>query len=161
MGNEFGHPEWVDFPREENDWSYRYARRQWHLVDDYRLKYHYLGQFDRDMLRLSKAFRVLVAPEIILLHEHSDNKVIVFQRAGLLFAFNFHPTRSYSDYTISAEPGKYRLIFDSDRPEYGGHGRLTPHQEHLTLSGLEENVQTERLSLYLPTRTAIVLKRVD
>ncbi len=161
MGNEFGHPEWVDFPREENDWSYRYARRQWHLVDDHRLKYHYLGQFDRDMLRLSNAFRVLVAPEIILLHEHSDNKVIVFQRAGLLFAFNFHPTRSYSDYTISAEPGKYRLIFDSDRPEYGGHGRLTPHQEHLTLSGLEENVQTERLRLYLPTRTAIVLKRVD
>jgi len=161
MGNEFGHPEWIDFPREENGWSYRYARRQWHLVDDSQLKYFCLNRFDRDMLAWSKKNNMLTTPNTILLDENSDNKIIVFQRAELIFVFNFHPTQSFIDYRFEAAPGKYRMVFDSDFPSYGGHGRLLPEQVHFTMSVQTEGSKTAQLSLYVPSRTAIVLKRVD
>jgi 1,4-alpha-glucan branching enzyme len=153
MGNEFGHPEWIDFPRHGNQWSFRYARRQWHLADDPSLKYHQVAMFDRDMLALVKKFQILENSEPKILYEHNDNKVIVFERAGLLFAFNFHPTRSHQDYPIESSPGKYIMIFNSDAPKYGGHGRLIPEQHHFTLH--EHN--RHFLSLYLPTRTTLVL----
>ncbi|MBN2398628.1 MAG: alpha amylase C-terminal domain-containing protein, partial [Deltaproteobacteria bacterium] len=158
MGNEFGHPEWVDFPREGNAWSYHYARRQWHLVDDPDLKYRFLDRFDRDMIALAKRFRVLEPQEIRLLYEHAADKVLAFQRAGLLFVFNLHPTRSYADYRFDVSPGEYGMIFDSDAPEYGGHGRLQPEQSHLTLFDTSGHRRRNLLSLYLPTRTALVLK---
>ncbi|MDY6971225.1 MAG: alpha amylase C-terminal domain-containing protein [Thermodesulfobacteriota bacterium] len=158
MGNEFGHPDWIDFPREGNGWSYKYARRQWHLVDDRDLKYGLLARFDRDMISLARRSCILESPEISLLFEHSDDKVTAFQRAGLIFVFNFHPSCSYSDYCIKAPPGKYQMIMDTDAPKYGGHGRLVKDQQHLTfvenLNGHDQNM----LSLYLPTRTAIVLR---
>jgi len=159
MGNEFGHPEWVDFPREGNGWSYHYARRQWHLMDDSDLKYHFLARFDRDMIQLAKGNRILKFPGIFLLFEHSDDKVLAFQRAGLIFVFNFHPTRSHLDYLIDSPPGKYQLIFNSDAPEYGGHGRLFPDQYYFTASDKPVSQRRNLLSLYLPTRTAIVLRR--
>ncbi len=158
MGNEFGHPEWVDFPREGNAWSYQYARRQWHLVDDPDLKYRFLARFDRDMITLARRFRILEFPEIRLLYEHSADKVLAFQRAGLVFVFNLHPTRSHVDYRFDVSPGKYRMIFDSDAPEYGGHGRLLPDQSHLTLPDTSQSWKRNMLSLYLPTRTALVLQ---
>ncbi len=161
MGNEFGHPEWVDFPREGNAWSYHYARRQWHLVDDPDLKYRFLDLFDREMIALAKRFRILESQEIELLHEHSDDKVLVFRRAGLLFVFNLHPTKSYVDYRFEAAPGKYGMIFDSDAPTYGGQGRLHPGQSHLTLFDVSKNGSRHFLSLYIPTRTAIVLQPVS
>jgi 1,4-alpha-glucan branching enzyme len=161
MGNEFGHPEWIDFPREENSWSYRYARRQWHLVDDPQLKYACLNRFDRDMLAWSKKFHILKTPDIIFLYENLDDKIIVFQRAGLIFAFNFHPTQSYTDYRLEAAPGNYRMVFDSDFPAYGGHGRLLIEQVHFAMSVQTDGAKTAQLSLYLPSRTAIVLKQVD
>ncbi len=158
MGNEFGHPEWIDFPRAGNDWSFKYARRQWGLLDDPNLKYQFLARFDRDMIQLTKAFRTFKDLEPQLLHEHGENKVIAFQRAGLVFVFNFHPTASHFGYRIDAPPGKYRLILESDSPVYGGHGRLAAGQEHFTL--VEEAALGHRtlLSLYLPTRTALVLQ---
>ena len=158
MGNEFGHPEWVDFPREGNNWSYRYARRQWHLVDDENLKYQFLARFDQDMISLSKDHRLLESAEIRLVYEHSDNKIIIFERAGLLFIFNFHPEHSYSDYRFEAPQGKYRMIFNSDAPEYGGHNRLHPDQHHLALLDTSMDRSRNLLSLYLPTRTALVLE---
>jgi 1,4-alpha-glucan branching enzyme len=153
MGNEFGHPEWIDFPRPGNQWSYRYARRQWHLADDPSLKYRQIAKFDRDMLSLVKKFQVLENSNPELIYEHNDNKVIVFERAGLLFVFNFHPTRSHRDYSIESPPGKYIMIFNSDDSTYGGHDRLIPDQHHLTLYENERNF----LRLYLPTRTTLVL----
>ncbi len=156
MGNEFGHPEWIDFPREGNGWSFQYARRQWNLADDPSLKYRYLARFDGAMIGLAKAFRLFQPPWPNLLHEHNDHKVIAFERAGLVFVFNFHPTVSLFGYRIAAPPGKYRLILDSDSAEYGGHARLAPGQEHSTL--LEEPSGRTTLSLYLPTRTALVLE---
>lgn len=161
MGNEFGHPEWIDFPREGNNWSYRYARRQWHLVDDENLKYQFLARFDRDMISLTMDYKLLESQELHLIYEHSDNKIIIFERAELLFIFNFHPERSYSDYRFEAPPGKYRMIFNSDTPEYGGHNRLHPDQYHLTLFDTSMERQRNLLSLYIPTRTALVLEPVS
>ena len=139
MGNEFGHPEWIDFPRKGNNWSYKYARRQWYLVDSPNLKYQFLARFDRDMIALAKKFQLFKKSELDLSYEHSDNKIIIFKRAGLLFAFNFHPVESYSDYRFEARPGKYKMIFNSDSPDYGGHGRLVAGQEHITSFDIEAN----------------------
>ncbi len=160
MGNEFGHPEWIDFPREGNAWSYRYARRQWHLMDDPDLKYRFLACFDRDIIELAKQFRLLEFSGPHFLFENSEQKVIVFERADLLFVFNFHPTCSYNHYTFEAPPGKYRMILCSDDPDYGGHGRLIPHQYHLTLCDTSVGRKRHLLSLYLPTRTALILEQV-
>jgi len=158
IGNEFGHPEWVDFPRAGNNWSYRYARRQWHLLDDPSLRYQYLARFDRDMIRLAKSFRLFKDSQPQLLHENGVNKVIAFARAGMLFVFNYHPTVSHFGYRIGAPPGKYRVVLDSDSTEYGGHGRLAAEQEHFTLSKEATHGNRSLLSLYLPTRTAVVLR---
>ena len=106
MGNEFGHPEWIDFPREGNNWSFKYARRQWHLMDDPNLKYQYLARFDRDMVSLAQRSGLLDTPVFHLLYEHSDDKVLIFERAGLILAFNFHPQQSYTDYRFDAPPRK-------------------------------------------------------
>lgn len=157
MGNEFGHPEWVDFPREGNGWSYKYAQRKWHLVDDPNLKYHLLARFDHDMIELAKTHRLLGSPSI-LLHENSADKVIIFSRAHLIFAFNFHATQSYNDYEFDAPPGKYKLLLDSDDPKYGGYGRLQPpDQEHFTMPKLLKEEKHHRLSLHLPSRCAFAL----
>lgn len=157
MGNEFGHPEWVDFPREGNGWSYKYARRQWRLLDDPSLRYGLLAAFDRDMIRLAKNFRLLEHPHMELLHKHDDDKVLAFNRGRLMFIFNFHPSKSHTDYPAAAPPGKYQMIFNSDAPKYGGHSRLENGQVHFTFQKEISGETMDRLSLYLPTRTGIVL----
>ncbi len=159
MGNEFGHPEWIDFPREGNGWSHKYARRQWHLVDDPGLKYGLLARFDRRMIEIARQYRVLDASKPCHLHEHSDKKVLAFERAGLVFVFNFHPFRSYTDYCIDAPAGKYRMILNSDSLEFGGHGRLKECQFHFSTLDVSGPHERNLLRLYLPTRTALVLKR--
>jgi 1,4-alpha-glucan branching enzyme len=157
MGNEFGQPDWIDFPREGNNWSFKYARRQWHLADDAHLKYHLLAQFDHDMIALAKTHHLLEASIPQLLHENSMNKVIIFKRANLIFAFNFNPYQSFTDYRFEAPPGKYRMILDCDAPKYGGHGRLLPQQAHFTIECNSEAKSRRMLSLYLPARSAFVL----
>jgi 1,4-alpha-glucan branching enzyme len=159
MGNEFGHPEWIDFPRQGNQWSYRYARRQWHLVDDPHLKYQRLARFDRDMLALARRFKLLENESVSLLHEHDDDKVIAFERAGLILVYNFHPQQSHVDYRIRVPAGKYALILDSDAETYAGHGRVAPGQVYFTLPLQDPPEEAQTLSLYLPTRTALVLER--
>lgn len=161
MGNEFGHPEWIDFPRQGNNWSYHYARRQWHLVDDPLLKYHFLANYDRDMIALAKQFHILESSAPMLLYENTSDKVIAFRRAGLLFVFNFHPTSSFTNYCFDAPPGTYQMIFDSDSPEYGGYGRLIPDHEHKTIEDEKKDSKRQFISLYLPTRTGIVLKYME
>ncbi len=159
MGNEFGHPEWIDFPRQGNNWSYRYARRQWGLVDDINLRYHQLAAFDRQMIALAHRFSIFECAWSQLLYEHEGDKVLAMARQGLVFVFNFHPERSRTDYKIDAPAGKYSMVLNSDDVKYGGHGRLAPDQEHFTT--LEDGrVKKERLSLYLPSRTGFVLQRV-
>ena len=161
MGNEFGHPDWIDFPREGNQWSYHYARRQWPLADDTALKYRWLGLFDQHMIALARRFDFFQTPNPNRLMEHTADKVIAFERAGFVFVINFHPDCSYADYRVPAPPGKYQLIFDSDAPRYGGHDRLTPDQYHFTLSEAMGGARIHFLNLYLPTRTALLLQPVS
>jgi 1,4-alpha-glucan branching enzyme len=157
MGNEFGHPEWIDFPRQGNNWSYHYARRQWHLVDDPRLRYQQLARFDREMIKLARQHRLLAATGPHLLHEHGGDHVICFERTGLVFAFNFHPDRSFTDYRFYAPAGTYRTVLDSDAFDFGGHGRNQPNQIHHCAIDPKPDKKIAQLSLYLPSRSAQVL----
>jgi 1,4-alpha-glucan branching enzyme len=160
MGNEFGHLEWIDFPREGNNWSFKHARRQWSLLDDLNIKYHLLGRFDRDMIALAKSYRLLDSSNLQLLYEDSADKLIIFKRANLIFAFNFHPNQSFADYKFEAPPGKYRMVLDSDALKYGGYGRLQSKQTHFTILRDSKAQNQHMLSLYLPTRSALVLCHV-
>ena len=157
MGNEFGHPEWIDFPREGNNWSYHYARRQWHLLDNHQLKYHLLARFDRQMVAMAHQHELLASSGPHQLYEHGSDQVICFERAGLIFAFNFHPERSYTDYQFPAPAGTYQTVLDSDAPEFGGHGRNRPNQIHHCVSEPNSDRDGPHLSLYLPSRSAQVL----
>ena len=159
MGNEFGHPEWIDFPREGNNWSYKYARRQWQLVDNTDLKYHYLANFDRDMINLQRKFSFLDTLYIERIYDNSPDKVIAYKRGDLLFVFNFHHSTSYTDYGIPV-PGRFRIILDTDDENYGGFNRLDTTRVYLSIRKAEKNIVSAPLYLYLylPARTALVLK---
>lgn len=159
MGNEFGHPDWIDFPRQGNHWSYKYARRQWSLVDNPELKYQYLGAFDRKMIGIAKAYSIPGEPDPNLLHLHDADNVVAFERNGLVFVFNFNPTASFTDYQVPAPAGKYRLACDSDEPEFGGHDRLDSERAHFTMKDYATGGNS--LQLYLPSRTAMVLAPVQ
>jgi 1,4-alpha-glucan branching enzyme len=161
MGNEFGHPEWIDFPRQGNDWSFHYARRQWLLADNPDLKYFQLARFDHAMLALAQRYGLLSDRTLSLLWEHDDDKVLAFQRGGLIFVFNFHCNQSWVDYAIGAPPGEYVLVLDSDATAFGGHGRLVADQHYCTLTDLKAGESINRLQLYLPNRTALVLARCN
>jgi 1,4-alpha-glucan branching enzyme len=159
MGNEFGHPDWIDFPREGNSWSYKYARRMWSLVKDPDLKYHFLGAFDKAMLNLVSRYAILKIDFGNLIHTDDQNKTLAFEKNGLLFIFNFHVDRSVPDYQVKiSEPGKYKIILNTDHPEYGGHGRIDESTEFISQFREDEGIHV--LSIYNTNRTAIVLKRV-
>jgi len=156
MGNEFGHPEWIDFPREGNGWSYHYARCQWHLRDDPNLVYHFLADFDKAMIGLARLTKLLDHPPPLLRVEHCDNLILGFERAGLLFLFNFHPTRSYPDYGVETAPGIYTLALNTDSPCFGGHGLVV---DNLTYRTIADAQGRHWVKVYLPSRTALVLRR--
>ncbi len=154
MGNEFGHPEWIDFPRAENDWSYKYARRQWSLAENPFLRYQFLLAFDAQMIDFCKKYQVIGAPQR-LLYCSETTKVLAFEKARLMFVFNFHPTDSQVDYLVVApDAGKYVVVFDSDAADFDGFARIDHKVEHFT------NPEGE-LSLYVPNRTAMVLQKID
>ena len=123
MGNEFGHPEWIDFPREGNGWSYHYCRRQWSLAYNPDLKYQYLRAFEQEMVKAAKKNRVLQGHDV---QRSLDNekKTLVYEKGGCIFAFNFHPVNSYPDYFIPLEEGNYQVIMSTDDYKFGGQGRI-------------------------------------
>ena len=154
MGNEFGHPEWIDFPREGNGWSFHYCRRQWSLLDNPFLKYQWLGEFDRDIVSITKRSRMFTQHMGGLRLLKAPEKVIVFQRKGLLFAFNFHPNQSLTNVLVPvAAAADYELVLSSDDEKYGGQGLVA----HMTYETKEFNAE-HFVELYLPARTALVLK---
>ncbi len=155
MGNEFGHPEWVDFPSKANGFSYYYARRQWSLKYDDSLYYPGLFAFDRAMTEFAKEADLFSDEGPILLTLHEQDKILAFERAGRVFAFNFHPTASFPDYPVSAPPGKYRMILDTDDCKFGGQSRLGEGQIHFTAP---DGAGGNTLRLYLPNRCALVLE---
>lgn len=156
MGNEFGHPEWIDFPREGNDWSYHYARRQWSLSENSDLKYKNLLNFDTAMLK--QCSRSLDSGFADLVHIHNSDHVLAYCRSGLYYFFNTDPQKSYTDYKFKVEKGRYKLILDSDSADFGGYGRIPQALEIDT----EQHRDESFLSLYLPSRTALVfsLKKI-
>jgi len=159
MGNEFGHPEWLDFPRAGNNSSYHYARRQWNLVDDENLRYKFLNNFDAAMNNLEKTAGWLAADPGYVSEKDEGDKVIAFERAGYVFVFNFHPSKSFTDYKIGVDvSGKYNIVLDSDATEFGGHARRDPAVPAHTFSE-GYNGRRCHMYLYLPSRTALVLGR--
>ena len=160
MGNEFGHPEWIDFPREGNGWSYKYARRQWNLVDNHDLCYHYLGDFDRKMLEVVKqepGFNLTPVQEVW----HNDgDQVLAYMRGDLIFVFNFSPTRSFVDYGFLVPKGAYTVELNTDAKEFGGNGLADDSVTHFTnFDPVYAQDGKEWLMLYIPARSAVVLRR--
>ena len=159
MGNEFGHPEWIDFPRQGNGWSYKYAHRQWDLVDRNDLKYQYLGAFDEAMIHIISQKKKFERTPIVKLCENDGDQVLAFLRDDLLFVFNFHPFKSFNGYGILAPTGEYEHILSSDDPAFGGYGLIDMKVKHLTRHDpLFEKDNKEWLMLYLSARTAQILR---
>ncbi|MBF0945729.1 MAG: alpha amylase C-terminal domain-containing protein, partial [Alloprevotella sp.] len=160
MGNEFGHPEWIDFPREGNGWSHKYARRQWHLVDDKELCYHFLGDFDKAMLSTLKSERNIQKLPVVEIWHNDGDQVLAFQRGDLLFVFNFSPTTSYTDYGFMVKKGAYSVVLNTDNPDFGGYGLTDDTITHFTNDDpILEADGKGWLQLYIPARSAVVLRK--
>ena len=160
MGNEFGHPEWIDFPREGNGWSHKYARRQWNLVDNEELCYHLLGDFDRKMLEVITSEKKFNETPIQEIWHNDGDQILAFSRGELIFVFNFSPTRSYSDYGFLVPEGSYNVVLNTDAREYGGFGFADDTVEHFTNADpLYEKDHKGWLKLYIPARSAVVLRK--
>jgi len=181
MGNEFGHPEWIDFPREGNDWSYSYARRQWNLKYDQNLKYRFLSNFDKSMLHLISQYNI-IEHSAKMSHSHNENKMLAFKRGSLVFIFNFHPTLSEKDYFIDMPEGSYKTILCSDDKDYGGQDRINKAQifnsrtetskiirDKVNKTERDKKLKIEKeqilvtktgFRIYIPCRSVIVLKEL-
>lgn len=160
MGNEFGHPEWIDFPREGNGWSYKYARRQWNLVDNPELDYHFLGDFDRKMIEVVKGEKNFIKTPVQEIWHNDGDQVLAFMRGDLVFVFNFSPTRSFTDYGFLVPEGDYKVVLNSDAKEFGGNGFADDTMGHHTnFDPVYEKDHKGWLKLYIPARSAVVLKK--
>ncbi len=160
MGNEFGHPEWIDFPREGNGWSYKYARRQWNLVDNKELCYHFLGDFDQRMLEVVKSEKKFNETPVQEIWHNDGDQILAFSRGELIFVFNFSPTRSFYDYGFLVPEGSYNVVLNTDAKEYGGNGFADDTVEHFTNADpLYEKDHKGWLKLYIPARSAVVLRK--
>lgn len=161
MGNEFGHPEWIDFPREGNNWSYKYARRQWELANNPFLKFQWLLEFDRSMIQFIKESGCLVQSEPKLIHADEQNQILAYFRKDWLFIFNFNPSQSFTDYKIAVDPGKYKIDFTTDDFTFGGQERLDKTYIYFTTSdGQITTLKKNNLSLYIPARTGMIIRKL-
>ena len=162
MGNEFGHPEWIDFPREGNGWSYKYARRQWNLVDNHELCYHYLGDFDQAMIKLIGGVKNFQKTPVQEIWHNDGDQILAYKRGDLLFVFNFSPNRSYTDYGFIVPQGAYDVMLNTDSKLYGGNELADDSVRHFTnYDPIYEKDGKGWLKLYIPARSAVVLKKVD
>lgn len=157
MGNEFGHPEWIDFPREGNGWSYFYCRRQWHLADDENLKYQYLQEFDQAMIEFAKKTKLFRKPPRSL-YIDQGGQVLIYERAGYVFAFNFSPYHSYEGYWLTVpSSGPYGVVWSTDEAQFGGWDRVS---KEVTYRARKQSDGLSKLQIYLPARTGICLKKI-
>lgn len=154
MGNEFGHPEWIDFPRQGNDWSYQYARRQWSLLKDTNLRYRFLAEFEKDMLGLINKQDIFSFRPFAIIQSTAD-QVLIFKRNNLIFIFNFNPVKSFTDYGFEVDKGQYKIVLNSDDSEFDGFDRVDDNYDYSTLNVKEKDV----LRVYIPARTAFVLEK--
>ncbi|EDS89181.1 1,4-alpha-glucan branching enzyme, putative [Entamoeba histolytica HM-1:IMSS] len=160
MGNEFGHPEWLDFPREGNGDSFHYCRRQYNLVEDHLLRYKFLLAFEREMLHLEDQYPWLNKPNAYISKHNEGDHVLAFQRGEVIGVFNFHYEKSFTGYGIGVkEPGTYKIILNSDSSEFGGYDRITSQEyvsQPIECDGLPNQIQ-----IYIPCRVAIVLTKIN
>lgn len=154
MGNEFGHPEWIDFPRLGNDWSYKYARRQWSLLTDTNLRYRFLAEFEKEMLGLINKQDIFSFRPFAIIQSTPD-QVLIFKRNNLVFIFNFNPIKSFTDYGFEVDKGQYKIVLNSDDSEFDGFDRVDDNYDYSTLSIKGKDV----LRVYIPARTAFVLEK--
>jgi 1,4-alpha-glucan branching enzyme len=158
IGNEFGHPEWVDFPREGNNWSYKYARRQWSLAENEELRYKQMYAFGSEMVNMANEQQIVSASPAQQLNLDQANHTLIFERNNLIFCFNFSPSNSIPDYRFKVPAsGKYEVLLNSDKKAFGGFDRVDDGMTYPTVTLFGEHF----LSVYLPNRTALVLKRVE
>ncbi len=158
MGNEFGHPEWIDFPREGNGWSHRYSRRQWSLADSPFLRYGELARFDIAMLDAIKEYDLFgYTPD--LQYIHNDDKVIVYAKGDCVFAYNFHPVNSYKSYFVhTPSVGRYVAKLSTDQEEYGGNGAVDMQYVYSATTIASGDTG---FYCYLPSRTATLFYDVE
>ncbi|HNX66125.1 MAG TPA: alpha amylase C-terminal domain-containing protein [Bacteroidales bacterium] len=161
MGNEFGHPEWIDFPREGNNWSYKYARRQWSLAENTLLRYRQLNNFDRAMVETGREAGIPGSDVVKTIMVNNSDKVIAYMRGNLLFVLNFNPSKSFTGYGIPVK-GKYRIVLSSDSSSFGGQERIDMNITYMSSPkyGRYTVAAEQQLLLYLPSRTAMVLKEI-
>lgn len=159
MGNEFGHPEWVDFPREGNGWSYKYARRQWELVDNPAYLYHGLGKFDKAMMDLIHSVPDFSETSNNKIWDNEGDQVLAYQRDNLIFVFNFNISKSFVDYGILADSGSYKVILNTDNPAFEGHGLIDESVIHFSQPAKDGTLGKEWLKLYIPACSAFVLQK--
>ena len=160
MGNEFGHPEWIDFPREGNDWSYQHARRQWSLLKNPNLKFRYLADFDKAMLSLVLNENLFFHPAKLLLDD-KNLQILAFRRGDLVFVFNFNPDQSYTDFDIPTGPGKFRVALNTDSPQFGGFGLINESLDYFTGSIISDRpMNNNYMKVYLPARCGVVFKKI-
>jgi len=160
MGNEFGHPEWIDFPREGNGWSHKYARRQWNLVDNPELDYHFLGDFDKAMLDVLKSVKGIQNLPVQEIWHNDSDQILAYMRGDLVFVFNFSPSRSFTDYGFLVPTGSYDVVLNTDAKAFGGNGLADDSITHLTnYDPAYVGEHKEWLKLYVPARSAVVLKK--
>ena len=160
MGNEFGHPEWIDFPREGNGWSYKYARRQWSLAENGYLKYQWLENFDRAMLKFARKYRVLNKTDTLNLWIDQENKLLSFSKGELIYVFNFGPDKSSMNFFVRAHSvgaGKYEIVFSSDDDDFGGQNKIDKSQLYHTLEDEKRGLGFE---VFTPSRTVMVFKKM-
>lgn len=160
MGNEFGHPEWIDFPRQGNGWSYKHARRLWSISENTELKYHWLYDFDKEMIQFINENKLLTIPSVDFVMENKPDQILAFHRGLFLFVFNFNPTQSFTDYGIPLGAGKYKVILNTDSGRFGGNDLVDESLSYYTLPSAGISSQ-HYLKLYLPARSALVLKKND
>lgn len=159
MGNEFGHPEWIDFPREGNGWSYEHARRQWSLSTNPFLRYSYLGEFDKAMLSMVKKHKVLADGYAYNLAMDEQNKTMAYSHGSLVFVFNWHPDRSIVDYVVPVpQGGKYKIVLSTDSAIFGGIERQDTSVEHFSypIMGTDGHIR-HFVKIYNICRTAVVM----
>lgn len=161
MGNEFGHPEWIDFPTEKNNWNYKYARRQWSLLENKDLRYEQLACFDREMITFVKEYNVLNASDLRNIWIDENAKILVYKKGEIIFLFNFNPTKSFEKFSVVLDDNsEYQVVFNSDEDRFGGHSRIATDVIYKTRP-LGEYENRNGIIIYSPSRTVIALKKVE
>jgi 1,4-alpha-glucan branching enzyme len=160
MGNEFGHPEWIDFPTTANNWSYKYACRHWSLIENQGLRYEDLANFDREMIAFVKTYNLMFADDLLNLWIDEEANILAYKKGDLIFLFNFNPTKSFPDFALPVEKhGEYQVVFNSDEKIFAGQGRIDKDYIYHT-KNLPERKNKPGFTIYIPSRTVLVLKKL-